>query len=82
MVFYGMCDLVWFGIVYYSNEFPCKVSNDLVWICVVLYGLTQLCTIFVLVNSTLQNPKSLIFKIIKNFIHFKNHAKLDQANKK
>ena len=40
--------LVWFSVVY-ANIFPCKVSNDLVWLCMVLYGLTQLCAIFVLV---------------------------------
>ena len=56
MVFHGvydlvliLCTLVWFSIVYYANVFPCKVSNGLVWLCLVLYGLTQLCTIFVLV---------------------------------
>ena len=27
----------------------CKVSNELVWLCMVLYGLSQLGTIFVLV---------------------------------
>ena len=42
MVFYGMYDLVWLSIVYYANIFPCKVSNGLVWLCLVLYGLTQL----------------------------------------
>ena len=52
MVFYGMYDLrdlVRFSIVYYANVFPCKVSNGLVWLCMVLYCLTQLCAIFVLV---------------------------------
>ena len=44
-----LCGLVWLSIVYSSNVFPCKVSNGLVWLCMVLYGLTQLCTIFVLV---------------------------------
>ena len=44
-----LCGLIWFSIVYYDNVFPGKVSNGLVWVCMVLYGLTQLCTIFVLV---------------------------------
>ena len=53
VVLYGMilCGLIWFSIVYYANVFPCKVSNSLVWLCMVLYGLTQLCTIFVLVST-------------------------------
>ena len=41
-----LCGLVWFSKVY-ANVFSCKVSNGLVWLWVVLYGLTQLCTIFV-----------------------------------
>ena len=41
--------LVRFSIVYYANIFPCKVSNGLVWLYMILYGLTQLSTIFVLV---------------------------------
>ena len=44
-----LCGFIWFSIVYYANVFPCKVSNCLVWLCLVLYGLTQLCTFFVLV---------------------------------
>ena len=44
-----LCGLVWLSKVYYANVFPCKVSNGLVCLCMVLYGLTQLCTIFVLV---------------------------------
>ena len=47
MVFYGMydlCGLVWFSIVY-ANAFPCKVTNGLNRICMVLYGLAHLCTI-------------------------------------
>ena len=51
MVFYGMYDLVRLSIVYYANVFPCKVSNSLVWLFMVLKGLMQLCTIFVLVSS-------------------------------
>ena len=43
-----LCGLVWFSKVY-ANVFSCKVSNGLVWLCMVLYHLTQLCTIFVLV---------------------------------
>ena len=46
MILFG---LVWFSIVY-TNIFPCKVSNGLVWLCMVLYGLMQLCTIFWLVK--------------------------------
>ena len=42
------CGLVWFSMVY-ANVFPCKVSNGPFWLCMVLYGLPQLCTIFVLV---------------------------------
>ena len=52
MVFHGMDGLVWsclVCIVFYANIFPCKVSNALFWLFLVLYGLTQLCTIFVLV---------------------------------
>ena len=41
--------LEWSSKVYYSNLFPCKVSNGLIRFYMVFYGLTQLCTIFVLV---------------------------------
>ena len=44
-----LCGLVRFSIVYYDNVFPCKVSNGLVWLYIILFGLMQLCTIFVLV---------------------------------
>ena len=49
MVCMILCGLVRFSVVYYSNVFPCKVSNGLIRLYMVLYGLTQLCTIFVLV---------------------------------
>ena len=47
MVCMILCGLVWLSVVYYANVFPCKVSNGLVWLCMVL----QLCTIFVLFRS-------------------------------
>ena len=50
MVCLILCGLVWLSEVYYANVFPCKVSNGFVWLFMVLYGLTQLCTIFVLVK--------------------------------
>ena len=49
MVCMILCGIIWFSIVYYANIFPCKVSNGLVWLYMILYGLTQLSTIFVLV---------------------------------
>ena len=58
MVCMILCGLVWFSIVYFANIFPCKVSNGLVWLCMVLYGLTQLCAIFVLVF--IQNASFII----------------------
>ena len=50
-----MESLIWSFMVcmiLYANVFPCKGLNGLVWLCMVLYGLTQLCTIFVLVFMT------------------------------
>ena len=63
--------LVWVSIVYYTNVFPCKVSNGLVSLCVVLYGLTQRCTIFVLVSFNIRvldivNPSQSSLSIKKN----------------
>ena len=49
MVCMILCGLVRFSIVYFANVFPFKVSNRLVWLYMILFGLTQLCTIFVLV---------------------------------
>ena len=63
MVLYGvcmiLCGLVWFSIAY-AHVFPCKVSNCLVWLSMVLYSLTQLCTIFVLIFLLLKLSKSKI----------------------
>ena len=61
-----LCGLVWFSIVYYAYVFPCKVSNGLVWLCMVLYDLTQLCTIFVLVfliNTSFLNITKIIMTL-------------------
>ena len=61
MILWG---LVWFSIVCYANVYPCKVSNGLVWLFIVLYGLTQLCTIFVLVRLSLFLGLSSFFQIV------------------
>ena len=42
--------LVWFSKPY-VNVFPWKVLNCIACLCMVLYGLTQLCTILVLVKN-------------------------------
>jgi len=34
-----LCGLVWFIIAHYTNVCLCKVSNGLVWLCMVFYGL-------------------------------------------
>ena len=83
MVFYGLCDLVrffWLCVFYYANVFPCKVSNGLVWLCLVLYDLTQLCTIFVLVMTigTRIWKKKLKMKMKTFFFQFHHvHGDLD-----
>ena len=58
MVCMILCGLVRFSIVYNANVFSCKVSNGLVWLYMVLYGRTQLCTIFVLVTQCLKTSIS------------------------
>ena len=72
MVCMILCALVWFSIVYYANIFPCKVLNGLFWLYMVLYGLTQLCIIFVLVlESSNKATKILYFENLEraNFGH-------------
>ena len=46
---------------------PYKVSNGLVWLCMVLYGHMQLCTIFVLVIISVLTPFLRVDKILKKF---------------
>ena len=70
MVCMLLCGLFWLSIVQYANVFPCKVSNGLVWLCMVLYDLTQLCTIFVLVILLALFFLTLFFLILMFFFTF------------
>ena len=65
--------LVWFSIVY-ANVFPCVVSNGLVWLCIVLYGLMQLCTIFVFVRQRQLNHYNI--RVLRGKDNRTHHATL------
>ena len=56
-----MCGLVWFSTVYYANVFHCKISNGLVWLCMVLYVAIRtyaqfLCLLFIRILQFVKPP--------------------------